>query len=291
MTFLCVGLVAGIGLPLLERTIQPYSRGLRNLNSFAYDRHLLPRVAQFRLDVRLLLGRVQQILPAWVSIRALILSFRFLLAFIELVLMSAIMQLGLALPLAYSFHRATSVAMPANLLIIPFLQLLMPTGVVAIAVGYISLALAKVPAVIASFALQGIAGTVKWLGGLRLADIRVPTSGTAAVVFSVVAIGVGAALIRKQRKLAICGPAVLAAGAMWIWFFPPRPCLHPDALEMTAIDVGQGDSIFLALPGGKTVLVDAGGLPFWTHSQMEVGETSFRRICGHAKFLVSTQSR
>jgi competence protein ComEC len=40
MTFLCVGLVAGIGVPLLDFTIEPFSRGLRNLESLAYDRHL-----------------------------------------------------------------------------------------------------------------------------------------------------------------------------------------------------------------------------------------------------------
>jgi len=41
---------------------------------------------------------------------------------------------------------------------------------------------------------------------------------------------------------------------------------------MTAIDVGQGDSHFLALPDGKTLMADTGGLPFWTHSQMDIGE-------------------
>ena len=163
MTFLCVGLVAGIGLPLLERTIEPYSRALRNLNSFAYDRHLPPTVAQFRLDLRLLNGRLQQILPTWLSIRILIYFFRFAFGFTELVVMSAIMQFGLALPMAYYFHRATSVAMPANLLIIPFLQLLMPAAAIAIMLGYVSLTLAKLPAAIAAFALHGITGTVKWL--------------------------------------------------------------------------------------------------------------------------------
>jgi len=29
---------------------------------------------------------------------------------------------------------------------------------------------------------------------------------------------------------------------------------------MTAIDVGQGDSIFVALPAGKLMLVDGGGI-------------------------------
>ena len=53
MTFLCVALVAGIGIPVLERTILPYSHGLRNLDTLAYDRSLPPKIAQFRLDVRI----------------------------------------------------------------------------------------------------------------------------------------------------------------------------------------------------------------------------------------------
>jgi len=58
-----------------------------------------------------------------------------------------------------------------------------PAAVLAIALGYVSLTLAKIPAAVAGLALEGIAGTVKSLGGLRLADIRVPTPGAAALVF------------------------------------------------------------------------------------------------------------
>jgi competence protein ComEC len=41
---------------------------------------------------------------------------------------------------------------------------------------------------------------------------------------------------------------------------------------MTAIDVGQGDSILLVTPEGRALLVDAGGLPHWMHSDFDIGE-------------------
>ena len=72
MTFLCVGLVAGVGVPVLERTIEPYSHGLRNLDAMAYDRQLAPRVAQFRLDLRLVLDRVRLMLPGKVPAMVLV---------------------------------------------------------------------------------------------------------------------------------------------------------------------------------------------------------------------------
>jgi competence protein ComEC len=42
---------------------------------------------------------------------------------------------------------------------------------------------------------------------------------------------------------------------------PFRPQLTPGRLELSALDVGQGESLFLSLPGGGTMLLDGGGMP------------------------------
>jgi competence protein ComEC len=103
MTFLCIILVAGIGIPLLERTLEPYKQGLRNLDALAYDRSLPSRVAQFRIDIRLFRSRLSVFVPRKIPEWTLLSVLRLAFGFLELVVISAIMQFGLALPMAYYF--------------------------------------------------------------------------------------------------------------------------------------------------------------------------------------------
>ena len=178
LTFLCVWLVAAVGIPILERTTQPFIRGSRNIDSMSYDFVLPATVVQFRLDLRMIAGRLRRFAGRRMPLPVLAGTARTLLGVGELLLISVVMQIGLALPMAYYFHRATVVGLPANMLVVPLMELLMPAAVAAMALGYVSHALARVPVLIAGFALEGIAGTVRWLGGLRIADLRVPTPGT-----------------------------------------------------------------------------------------------------------------
>jgi len=58
--------------------------------------------------------------------------------------------------------------------------------------------------------------------------------------------------------------------ALW-----PPPLIHADhALELEAIDVGQGDSLLVISPNGKTLLVDGGGVggrPYVTQRSTQSG--------------------
>ena len=62
LTFLALLAITGISLPILERTSAPYRSALKHLDTTGYDLGLEPKLAQFRLDLRLVAGRLQQFL-------------------------------------------------------------------------------------------------------------------------------------------------------------------------------------------------------------------------------------
>jgi competence protein ComEC len=53
LSFLCVAALGALAAPLLEATSGPYARGLRDIRNSDADSHLAPRVAQFRVEIRL----------------------------------------------------------------------------------------------------------------------------------------------------------------------------------------------------------------------------------------------
>ena len=66
MTFGCVLLVAGVALPILDRTTQLYRKALTAWESNTYAATLPPRVAQFRVDLQMIAGRFRLFLgPKW----------------------------------------------------------------------------------------------------------------------------------------------------------------------------------------------------------------------------------
>jgi competence protein ComEC len=272
LTFLSVIAIAGIAVPVLRRTIYPLQTGLRNIDSPNYDYSLPSRAAQFRSDVRLLRAQLAEIIGKRAAnfLTAGIASF--LLTASELVIGSIIIQLALTLPMAWYFHRVTTLSLPANTLVIPLAGILMPSAVLAVAPSYIAGWVAYIPALVTTYCLDLLTGTVRLLGHFRVSDLRVATPSLIMCVVAAGAFATALLLCRRKAILVTVGLAALALSALGLAFLPPRPQLKAGALEITAIDVGQGDSLLIITPEGKTLLLDAGGLGATSRSDFDVGE-------------------
>ncbi len=132
LSFLCVLVIAGIGTPIIERTTQPLRSALRNFDSAGYDSALPPALAQLRLDLRMVTGRLESFLGRSFPLMMLVGTARPLLLGCEFLVISIVLQVGFTLPMAYYFHRATLVSLPANVLAVPLTEIIMVTSILAV---------------------------------------------------------------------------------------------------------------------------------------------------------------
>lgn len=271
LTFLALLAIFGISVPILDRTSEPCRRALRHLHSTSYDLSLSPHLAQLRLDLRLIAGRLARFMgttPARWSITGTLAAS---LAIFELIVVSTITQAVLVVPMRAYFHRAAIIGVPANLLVLPLAGLLLNSAVGAIALSYISLTLARLPALLASACLHWILACLDWLSRVHITHWRAPDPGPGIWVLAAAAITVALAAVRRRPVIACVGLAGLVLSAGFAAFAQRTP-LHRNALEITMIDVGQGDSILVVAPDGSTMLVDAGGSIGPVSTEFDFGE-------------------
>jgi competence protein ComEC len=274
MTLLAVVSIGGIAAPLLDATVHPCLTATQQLRLIAIDPRLPRREAQFRVTLRLIAEHLEAAFNRTVAWKVFPWITRSALRVCELVVVSCVVELAMTLPMAAYFHRITIFALPVNLLILPLLLVLMPSALVTLLALLLWPAAAAVPAAVTAVLLHAGVGLVHLFGSLAMGDFRIPGPLVWQSLAFCLLLGLAMGLARGGRWQRRGAWASLLAAA-WITVMP-RPIQHPrDALLVEAIDVGQGDSLLLITPDGKTLLVDGGGFggePRQTPPEFDIGE-------------------
>lgn len=257
MTFLAIVAIGGIAVPMGERSFLRYGQAARHLGEVWRDVGFDPPLAQMRVMLRLWGAALAEVFGGWAAPIPAI-SLQVVVWAAELVLIGAVAETVMALPMAVYFHRATMFALPTNMVSVPLVAVLVPMAVATFCGTLLGPWAAALPGAVTAAMLHGIAGAIGAVSRVRTADIRVPGPVWWVAALAVLCWAICCWAVRQSSRWAMAAALLLPVSAtMVLW--PEKAFTTEGRLEVTAIDVGQGDSLFLVEPDGRTMLVDAGG--------------------------------
>ena len=157
---------------------------------------------------------------------------------------------------AFHFGQLSLIAVPANLAALPLVSLAVPAAALALALSAVSLSAAGFVAEGTRLLLEKLEQTAAFAAAVPGGHSFV-TRGTVLAVFAGVAVAYMVVrqlwFLRPQLKHAVAFASALAIVIIAPAFQPRR-----DAIEIHAIDVGQGDAIAVRSARGRWLLIDAG---------------------------------
>ncbi|MEO7274482.1 MAG: ComEC/Rec2 family competence protein, partial [Vicinamibacterales bacterium] len=163
---------------------------------------------------------------------------------------------------AVLFGRVTLAGLALNLVAIPLMSVLQAASMVALALSSISLTAAHATGFVAHLAAAGILESARLttLVPLLARDVASPSTW---IVVAYYACGVALVMARPPLWRRTAGAAlaiamaIILVGAGWAADVLAAPST---GIRVVVLDVGQGDATVIILPGGRAVLVDAGGV-------------------------------
>ena len=268
LSFLSIGCIAGIAVPWMDRTAEPFLRGLRGWRDITRDASHEPRVIQFRIDLRSIDAWLSQRLSP-ITVRfsgaAMTLSLRAAFRIWELVFLTLVLQIGMAPLMASDFHRVTLLGALGNLVAVPLTGILVPLGFITLLLGAVLRFAGHILAYVVGTPTTFLIHAVDWFARLPHGSYRIPGPPTwLAALFFLLLLSIAVCLRFDSihARLILRGSLViLGAIVLMIVLHPFAPQFVKGKLELTVLDVGQGDSLLLVSPAGRTMLIDGGGQP------------------------------
>ncbi|MCX6599622.1 MAG: ComEC/Rec2 family competence protein [Acidobacteria bacterium] len=269
LSFLSLAAICALALPVEERLVGPWRAAGRHLADTSRDPRLDPEVARLRVELRLIAETVSLVLrwplrPVTVALGWALRPWCWIAA---MMIISASVQLALAIPFVVYFHRWAFTAVLANIGVVLLLELAIPVGFAATLSGFAPLVW------LTRLMVEGASLLAQW--HLRWEpDFRIPAPPFWLALLVVATLLLLALLLRASSRWTPAA-ALASIGALALLLIHPFPAdARSGELEITTLDVGQGDALLAVFPDGTRMLVDSGGLPTFGRATkpMDIGE-------------------
>ena len=153
----------------------------------------------------------------------------------------------------FNFNQFSLVALPVNLIVLPTVEILTILGFISTILSLVFLPLSEILNYFLLVLLKLVNEIVYTFASLKIASFVLP----APPIFLIA--GYYMYLIDfLEKKKSFMNKAIICLFILFSLFSFGNVLASIAELKVSVIDVGQGDSILLEIPGGKNVLIDGG---------------------------------
>ncbi len=253
LSFLAVAAIGAVATPWMDDYLTPAMQAAAACREKGEGQVFARRAEVWLLELRLLAGTVSQ-RTGWAEARCRAWLGRAMgigLFLFGLFIVSAAIQLALALPMVAYFHRLSLTGLSANVFATPIITLAIPAGFVAVLTGW------GWAAELAALMLDAGTRIVAWHGAWEPYWRMPDPPPWLALTWAASTAVLGVALVARKWRMAAFASNLALLAVVVVHPFEAR--VERGYLQLAAIDVGQAESLHLGLPDGKSMLVDTGG--------------------------------